>query len=150
MPIIRTRALGLLVRSRSSAVHRHRSYLLAPLIHSSSMSSNSPYTGPWTSSNVRKQFFDFFKEKHHTFVPSSPTIPYDDPTLLFANAGMNQVDSFSSLTFRFRGLTIPSLFSTKLSSWARLIRIPIWPNSSVRLTARSVSEQEGSITVCRL
>ena len=51
----------------------------------------TPYSGDWTSRKVRQTFFDFFKERGHTYVPSSSTIPYEDPTLLFANAGMNQV-----------------------------------------------------------
>ncbi|KAJ7072495.1 tRNA synthetases class II (A)-domain-containing protein [Mycena amicta] len=44
----------------------------------------------WSAARVRQEFFNFFKSKGHTYVPSSSTIPYEDPTLLFANAGMNQ------------------------------------------------------------
>ncbi len=43
-----------------------------------------------TSKEIRDQFFDFFKEKNHKIISSAPVIPFDDPTLLFTNAGMNQ------------------------------------------------------------
>lgn len=42
------------------------------------------------SSEMRKRFFKFFVDRDHTMVPSSSLIPAQDPTLLFANAGMNQ------------------------------------------------------------
>ncbi len=42
------------------------------------------------NSEVRNQFVDYFKKQGHTSVPSSLLIPENDPTLLFANAGMNQ------------------------------------------------------------
>jgi alanyl-tRNA synthetase len=41
-------------------------------------------------SEIRDIFFSFFIKKKHYKVLSSPLIPAKDPTILFANAGMNQ------------------------------------------------------------
>ena len=61
---------------------------LSKVFHSSYQKMDSSLTGK----DIRAEFVDFFVEKKaHTFVHSSSVIPHEDPTLLFANAGMNQV-----------------------------------------------------------
>ncbi len=43
-----------------------------------------------SSAEIRNRFVEYFKKHGHAHVASSSLIPENDPTLLFANAGMNQ------------------------------------------------------------
>jgi alanyl-tRNA synthetase len=43
-----------------------------------------------TGNEIRQRFLDFFAARGHRVVRSSSLVPANDPTLLFANAGMNQ------------------------------------------------------------
>nr|CAB3492449.1 unnamed protein product [Digitaria exilis] len=68
-------------------------HLPAPFSSSSASTTAAPMASPsleWSSSDVRSMFINFFGSKSHTRWPSSPVVPVDDATLLFANAGMNQ------------------------------------------------------------
>jgi alanyl-tRNA synthetase len=40
--------------------------------------------------DIRQAFLNYFERNGHKIVHSSPLLPLNDPTLLFANAGMNQ------------------------------------------------------------
>ena len=43
-----------------------------------------------TGNEIRQTFLEYFAARGHRIVRSSPLVPANDPTLLFANAGMNQ------------------------------------------------------------
>ncbi|MGA0950269.1 MAG: alanine--tRNA ligase, partial [Burkholderiaceae bacterium] len=43
-----------------------------------------------TVAQIRATFLDFFAQRGHTVVPSSPLVPGNDPTLMFTNSGMVQ------------------------------------------------------------
>ena len=54
-----------------------------------------------TTNEIRTKFLDFFAKNGHEIIASSPLIPHKDPTLMFANAGMNQFKNY------FTGAEIP-------------------------------------------
>ena len=54
-----------------------------------------------TGKEIRARFLQFFADRGHAIVPSSGIIPKNDPTIMFANAGMNQFkDCFLGLEKR--------------------------------------------------
>ena len=40
--------------------------------------------------DIRSKFLDYFNSNEHEIVQSSPLVPLNDPTLMFANSGMVQ------------------------------------------------------------
>src|SRR5690242_12244103 len=43
-----------------------------------------------TGAEIRSSFIEFFRQRGHEVVPSASLVPYNDPTLMFTNAGMVQ------------------------------------------------------------
>jgi hypothetical protein len=58
--------------------------------------------GPLSTKAIRQSFIDYFVQEHdHTFVRSSPVIPFCDPSVAFVNAGMNQVPVLKIPSLKF-------------------------------------------------
>ena len=47
-------------------------------------------TPSFSVSDIRQSFLDFYAQRGHTVVASSPLVPGNDPTLMFTNSGMVQ------------------------------------------------------------
>ncbi|PZO72346.1 MAG: alanine--tRNA ligase, partial [Pelagerythrobacter marensis] len=55
-----------------------------------------------STNEIRRSFLDYFAGTGHAEVPSAPLVPYNDPTLMFVNAGMVPFKNV------FTGLEAPS------------------------------------------
>ncbi|XP_010541854.1 PREDICTED: alanine--tRNA ligase-like [Tarenaya hassleriana] len=62
----------------------------APSFSTTAMPVSESLENQWPARRVRDTFIEFFQGKGHVDWKSSPVVPHNDPTLLFANAGMNQ------------------------------------------------------------
>jgi len=53
------------------------------------------------TNQIRASFLDYFAKNDHKIIDSSPLVPYNDPTIMFTNAGMNQFKNY------FTGIETP-------------------------------------------
>jgi len=54
-----------------------------------------------STNQIRAKFLEYFAKNGHEIIASSPLIPHNDPSLMFANAGMNQFKNY------FTGVEVP-------------------------------------------
>ncbi|XWS39564.1 hypothetical protein CRYUN_Cryun18bG0066100 [Craigia yunnanensis] len=74
----------------STITSNHHPYSFSSLAKSATLPGVDPPQMEWPANKVRDTFIKFFEGKNHVNWKSSPVVPHNDPTLLFANAGMNQ------------------------------------------------------------
>jgi alanyl-tRNA synthetase len=55
----------------------------------------------FSTNQIRAKFLEYFAKNGHEIIESSPLIPHNDPSLMFANAGMNQFKNY------FTGVEVP-------------------------------------------
>lgn len=92
---------GLTFYSSSSSLSTSSSLSLSTtsITTSVNMPTVESLTTEWPANKVRETFINFFEGKNHNRWISSPVVPVNDPTLLFANAGSSHLISlFLSLS----------------------------------------------------
>ena len=52
---------------------------------------NKRYHSFLSANFIRQTFINYFAKESHSYIKSSPVKPFNDPSLEFVNAGMNQV-----------------------------------------------------------
>ena len=83
-----------------------------------------------TGREIRARFLKYFEERGHTVVASSGILPKNDPTLMFANAGMNQFKDC------FLGLEDRGYYRAVLPTFSRSLCLPPARTHFCELAAR--------------
>ena len=87
---------------------------------------------PLTAAEIRHKFIQFFEGKDHKHLPSSPLIPYNDPTVLLTTAGMLQ---FKGIMFGTEQAAYP-----RATTYQKCFRTTEWiPSAPIRASPRTVA-----------
>ena len=73
-----------------------------------------PTVTEWPAAKVRDTFISFFEAKEHVNWVSSPVVPLNDPTLLFANAGSFLFYLFLSISVWLLGKLFGKVINVKV------------------------------------
>jgi len=100
----------------------------------------------YSSKKIREEFISFFLEKNHQYIPSSKVYSAEDPSLLFVNAGMNQVGNNMHIYHEIviRQLLFNLLYFSSNPFFLELGKIMLL---IVQSTARDASELEENIMI---
>lgn len=92
-----------------------------------------------SSDEIRKVWLQFFKDKGHRIIKSSPLIPFDDPTLLWINAGIAPLKKY------FDGTHVPP--SKKMANIQKCIRTNDITNVGITARHHTFFEMLGNFSV---
>ncbi|MDN6161529.1 MAG: alanine--tRNA ligase [Atopostipes sp.] len=92
-----------------------------------------------TSSDIRRMFLDFFKEKDHKIEESASLVPVNDPSLLWINSGVATLKKY------FDGSVVPS--NPRIASSQKSIRTNDIENVGITARHHTMFEMLGNFSI---
>ena len=73
---------------------KYRTIEEVPVCYLAMLPENDPQEMVALRQEMRRRFLQYFKDRSHAVIASSPVVPHDDPTLLFINSHFQGDDPF--------------------------------------------------------